>query len=108
MAGGGIQPGIVYGETDDFSYNITRDPVHIHDLTMNQVQSRLLPDRDLLPARGHQQQGLSTGIADHVDLAIPGEITRHCRVAMFSLVNHMPGPGTGLCMDAGKREQKPH
>ena len=32
MAGGGIQPGIVYGETDDFSYNITRDPVHIHDL----------------------------------------------------------------------------
>ena len=32
MAGGGIKPGIVYGETDDFSYNIVRDPVHIHDL----------------------------------------------------------------------------
>ncbi|MBI1904217.1 MAG: DUF1501 domain-containing protein [Planctomycetia bacterium] len=32
MAGGGIQGGIVYGETDDFSYNIVRDPVHIHDL----------------------------------------------------------------------------
>ena len=32
MAGAGIQPGIVYGETDDFSYNITRDPVHIHGL----------------------------------------------------------------------------
>lgn len=32
MAGGGIQPGIVYGETDDFSYNVTEKPVHIHDL----------------------------------------------------------------------------
>lgn len=32
MAGGGVKPGIVYGETDDFSYNVTKDPVHIHDL----------------------------------------------------------------------------
>jgi hypothetical protein len=31
MAGGGCKAGQVYGETDDFSYNITRDPVHIHD-----------------------------------------------------------------------------
>jgi hypothetical protein len=30
MAGGGIKPG-VYGETDDFSYNIVRDPVSVHD-----------------------------------------------------------------------------
>jgi uncharacterized protein (DUF1501 family) len=32
MAGGGIKPGTIYGETDDFSYNITRDPVEIYDL----------------------------------------------------------------------------
>ena len=32
MAGGGIKPGIVHGETDDFSYNVVNDPVHIHDL----------------------------------------------------------------------------
>jgi uncharacterized protein (DUF1501 family) len=31
MAGGGIQPGMTYGETDDYCYNITRDSVHIHD-----------------------------------------------------------------------------
>ncbi|MFL5241752.1 MAG: DUF1501 domain-containing protein [Gemmataceae bacterium] len=31
MAGGGIKPGISYGETDDFCYNIVKDPVHIHD-----------------------------------------------------------------------------
>lgn len=30
MAGGGVRPG-VYGETDDFGYNIARDPVHVHD-----------------------------------------------------------------------------
>ena len=32
MAGGGVKPGVVYGETDDYSYNIVQDPVHIHDL----------------------------------------------------------------------------
>jgi hypothetical protein len=32
MAGGGVKPGIVYGETDDFSYNVVDNPVHIHDL----------------------------------------------------------------------------
>jgi len=31
MAGGGARPGTIYGETDDFSYNIVRDPVHIRD-----------------------------------------------------------------------------
>jgi uncharacterized protein (DUF1501 family) len=32
MAGGGVKGGTVYGETDDFSYNIVKDPVHINDL----------------------------------------------------------------------------
>jgi hypothetical protein len=31
MAGGGIKPGLVYGETDEFGYNIIRDPVHVND-----------------------------------------------------------------------------
>jgi hypothetical protein len=31
-AGGGIKPGVTYGETDDWCYNIVKDPVHIHDL----------------------------------------------------------------------------
>ena len=31
MAGGGAKGGTIYGETDDFSYNITKDPVHIRD-----------------------------------------------------------------------------
>ncbi len=32
MAGGGIRPGITYGATDEFGYNIAENPVHIHDL----------------------------------------------------------------------------
>ncbi|MBI5386909.1 MAG: DUF1501 domain-containing protein [Verrucomicrobia bacterium] len=31
MAGGGVKPGFVYGETDDYCYNIVQNPVHIHD-----------------------------------------------------------------------------
>ena len=32
LAGGGVKPGIVHGETDEYGYNVVRDPVHIHDL----------------------------------------------------------------------------
>jgi len=32
LAGGGIRPGVTFGETDDFGYNVARDPVHVHDL----------------------------------------------------------------------------
>ncbi|EPR66681.1 DUF1501 domain-containing protein [Cyclobacterium qasimii] len=31
MAGGGVKPGITYGETDELGYNIIKDPVHVHD-----------------------------------------------------------------------------
>jgi len=31
MAGGGVKGGTIYGETDDFSYNVVKDPVHVHD-----------------------------------------------------------------------------
>jgi hypothetical protein len=32
MAGGGVKPGVTYGETCEYGYNIVRDPVHVHDL----------------------------------------------------------------------------
>jgi hypothetical protein len=32
MAGGGIKPGFTYGETDEFGYNVVKDPMHVHDL----------------------------------------------------------------------------
>ena len=32
MAGGGVKPGLTYGATDEFSYNITENPADVHDL----------------------------------------------------------------------------
>jgi arylsulfatase A-like enzyme len=31
MAGGGVKPGITYGQTDEFGYNIVENPVHVND-----------------------------------------------------------------------------
>ena len=31
MAGGGVKPGVSYGQTDDYCFNIVRDPVHVRD-----------------------------------------------------------------------------
>jgi Protein of unknown function (DUF1501) len=38
LAGGGIKGGITHGETDDFSYNVVKDPVHVHDLHATMLQ----------------------------------------------------------------------
>jgi hypothetical protein len=38
MAGGGSRPGAIHGETDEFSYNIVKDPVHIHDFHATVLQ----------------------------------------------------------------------
>jgi arylsulfatase A-like enzyme len=32
MAGGGLKPGMILGETDEFGFNAIKDPVHVHDL----------------------------------------------------------------------------
>jgi hypothetical protein len=32
MAGGGTKPGLVYGATDEFGFNVTENPVHVRDL----------------------------------------------------------------------------
>ena len=31
MAGAGVKPGMVYGQTDEFGYNVIENPVHVHD-----------------------------------------------------------------------------
>ena len=49
-AGGGIKPGMTYGQTDDFSYNITENPVHIHDLNAT-LLNRLGIDHERLTYR---------------------------------------------------------
>ena len=39
MAGGGTKPGMVYGETDDYCYNVVENPVHIHDVNATILHS---------------------------------------------------------------------
>ena len=54
LAGAGVRPGVVYGETDDFSYNVVRDPVHLRDM-----HATVLNQFGLDPARlGVLHQGL--------------------------------------------------
>jgi hypothetical protein len=38
MAGGGVKGGIVHGATDDFSYNIVKDPVHLNSINATILQ----------------------------------------------------------------------
>ncbi|MDQ2898547.1 MAG: DUF1501 domain-containing protein, partial [Acidobacteriota bacterium] len=38
MAGGGIQPGVTIGESDEFGFNVTKDKVHVHDLHATMLQ----------------------------------------------------------------------
>ena len=63
MAGGGIKPGITYGETDDYCYNIVENPVHIHDLNatilhclgIDHDEADLPLPGPRLPADGHSR-----------------------------------------------------
>ena len=59
MAGGGVKRGTVIGETDDFGYNVTEDPVHVHDLQATML--RLPGDRS------HQAHVLVPGAAFPLD-----------------------------------------
>ena len=64
MAGAGIKPGVVHGETDDFSYNVTRDPVHIHELNATILQCLGVDHRRLV----YKHQGLDmrlTGVEEY-------------------------------------------
>ncbi len=57
MAGGGIRRGVVHGETDDFSYNVVKDPVHIHDLNATILNQLGINHRQLIyPFQGLDQR----------------------------------------------------
>ncbi|TWT43515.1 hypothetical protein KOR42_44560 [Thalassoglobus neptunius] len=63
MTGGGIKRGVVHGETDDFSYNIVKDPVHIHDLNATILHTLGIDHRRLV----YKHQGLDvrlTGVEE--------------------------------------------
>jgi len=64
MAGGGIKGGVMHGETDDFSYNIVKDPVHIHDLNAT-ILNRLGIDHRRLSFKFQGLDVRLTGVEEH-------------------------------------------
>ncbi len=70
MAGGGIKPGTI-GETDDFGYNIVKDPVHIHDLNAT-ILNQLGIDHERLTYRYQGRDFRLTDIAGVVVRAATG------------------------------------
>lgn len=67
MAGGGVKAGTTYGETDEFSYNVAKDPVHVHDLNAT-VLYQLGID--------HKQLTFSTQGRDYRLTDVGGEVVR--------------------------------
>jgi hypothetical protein len=64
LAGAGVKHGITHGETDDFSYNIAKDPVHIHD--MNATILHILGiDHKRLSVKSQGLDVRLTGVEDH-------------------------------------------
>jgi len=68
MAGGGVRAGAVYGETDDFSYNVVRDPVPVHDLNAT-ILHCLGIDHERLTYRFQGRDYRLTDVHGHV---VPG------------------------------------
>ena len=57
MAGGGIKRGMTYGETDDFSYNVTENGVHLNDLNATLLHCMGIDDRRFsYPFQGLEQR----------------------------------------------------
>ena len=65
LAGGGIRGGAAHGQTDDFSYNIVKDPVHIHDLNAT-VLHLLGLDHERLTYRFQGRDYRLTDVHGHV------------------------------------------
>ena len=61
MAGGGTKAGMVYGETDDFSYNIIKDPLSVHDFHAT-VLNQLGFDHQRFTFRTQGLDGKLTGV----------------------------------------------
>jgi len=67
LAGGGIKPGIVYGKTDDFGYNIAENPVSVHDVHATMLHQLGFDHERLL----FRQQGRDFRLTD-----VAGEVRR--------------------------------
>ena len=65
MAGGGIKPGTTWGETDEYSYNIVKDGVHVHDLHATMLH-QLGIDHERLTYRHQGRRYRLTDVHGHI------------------------------------------
>ena len=65
MTGGGVKKGVSYGETDEFGYNITKNPVHIHDLQAT-IMHLMGIDHEQLTFKFQGRRYRLTDVAGHV------------------------------------------
>ncbi len=65
MAGGGVKPGMTYGATDEYCYNITENPVHVHDLHAT-ILNQLGVDHERLTYRFQGRYFRLTDVHGHV------------------------------------------
>jgi hypothetical protein len=65
MAGGGIKRGLVYGETDDFGYNVATNPVHVHDFQAT-ILNQLGIDHERLTYKHQGRYYRLTDVHGHV------------------------------------------
>ena len=68
MAGGGIKRGHIYGETDDFGYNIVNDPVHVHDLHATLLHLLGVDHKKLI----YRHEGRDYRLTDVAGTVVPG------------------------------------
>jgi arylsulfatase A-like enzyme len=71
MTGGGLRRGLIYGETDDFGYNIVRDPVHVHDLHATLLHLLGVDHKKLI----YRHEGRDYRLTDVSGQLIPGLIS---------------------------------
>ena len=68
LAGGGIKPGVCYGSTDDYSYNITENPVTVHDLHATMLHLLGMDHKGLT----YRHQGRDFRLTDIAGELVPG------------------------------------
>ena len=65
MAGGGVKPGTVFGQSDDYGINVAQDPVHVHDFHAT-ILHLLGLDHERLTYRYSGRDFRLTDVAGHV------------------------------------------
>jgi hypothetical protein len=91
LAGAGIKPGIAYGSTDDFSYNIVENPVHVHDLHATLLHC-LGIDHERLTYKFLRNPSEATRL-------VPPHSSRHTQIRKTrrSVENCNPAPPASIC-----------